>query len=104
MSEDLIHNVRLVEKYKNAIPALKRMDELGGCYYIAGSLVLSDLKDPVTGNSFTTINIKPIGDFESEIIKEAMYYASKIMVANKEGSCFYPQAVSNVEEYEKELA
>jgi len=101
MSEVLIANVRLVEKWKRAIPVMERMVELGGWCYIAGTLCLT-LDDPLTGSKFTSIDIEPIDDFESEIIQYGMYLASRIFInSGKTGSCFYAQAVKNIEIYEK---
>lgn len=102
---DLIHNVRLVEKYKQAIPILQDMLAHGNFYYCAGSLILqmSDPTDPGTASLITSINIEDINEYESEIIRKGQYLASKLFVQHKQGSCFYQQALDNVEEYEKEM-
>ena len=99
MSELLIHDVKLVEKYKNAIPEMERMLELGGYYYVAGTLCLN-IKDPVSGDNFTGIDILPIDDYASDIIRKGQYLASQLFVLHKEGSCFYAQAQDNVKKYE----
>jgi hypothetical protein len=101
MSKELIEGVRLVEKYKQAIPELERLLVTGGYCYFAGSLMLS-MKDPMTGAKLTAIDIKPIGDSASEIIQKGQYLASLLFVAHKsKTSCFYNQALSNIEDYEK---
>jgi len=101
MSEVLIANVRLVEKWKLATPIMERMVERGGWCYIAGTLCLT-LPDPLTSSNFTSIDIKPIDDYESEIIQYGMYLASRIFInSGKTSSCFYAQAEKNIEIYEK---
>lgn len=103
MSQILIDNVKLVDKWKQATPVMERMVEDGGWFYIAGTLCLS-IPDSLTGSKFTDIDIQPIGDFESEIIQYGMYLASRIFInSGKTGSCFYPQAEKNIEIYEKQL-
>ena len=98
---DLTYNIKLVEKYKRAIPELKKRLKEGSCHYIAGTLVL-DGRDPVQNSHYTTIDMKPIGDYESEIIQEALYLASKVYLKHKtEKHHYYGMALSNVNEYEE---
>lgn len=102
MNNELIYNVKLVEKYKRAIPALKDLIERNGYYYVAGTLVLSGVSDPLAGTGYINLDIYPIDDYESDVIREALYLASKIYVAHKEERCaFYAQALSNIEQYEQ---
>ena len=101
MSEVLINSVKEVEKWKNATPTMERMIVDGGWFYIGGSLCLS-IPDPLTDSNFTTIEIKPIDDYESEIIQYGMYLASRIFInSGKTGSCFYAQAEENIKIYEQ---
>jgi len=101
MSEVLIAQTRLVEKYKLAIPELEGILKLGGYCYIAGSLCLN-IKDPHSDLNFTAIDIHPISETNSEIIQKAQYLASQIFVKHKKKTCFsYNQAVSNIKEYEE---
>lgn len=103
MSDLLIDSVREVEKWKNATPTMERMVEKGGWCYVAGTLCLN-LKDPLTDSNFTSIDIKPIDDYESEIIQYGMYLASRIFInSGKTGSCFYKQAEKNIEIYEETI-
>ena len=98
---DLVYNVKLVEKYKRALPDLKRRLEEDSFFYIAGTLVVNG-PDPVENSKYITIDIEQIGDYESEIIREAMYLASLIFVKHKKETCFrYQTALSNIEEYER---
>jgi hypothetical protein len=100
MTNVLIDNIKLIEKWKLATPIMERMVVDGGWCYMAGSLILN-MPDPLSKSNFTTIDIEPIGDFESEIIQYGMYLASRIFEnSGKTGSCFYKQALSNIKEYE----
>ena len=98
---DLIYNVKLVEKYKRALPDLKRRLAEDSFFYIAGTLVVKG-PDPIQNSKFITIDLEPIGDYESEIIQEAMYLASLIYAKHKtEKHHDYKLALSNIEEYER---
>ena len=100
MSDLLISEVKLVERYKQAIPLMEKMLKDGGYYYIAGSLMLA-MVDPVTGNSMTEILIKPIDDYASETIRKGQYIASQIFVKHKGKTCYsYPEAAKNILKYE----
>jgi len=103
LSRDLIYNVKLVEKYKNAIPLLKRMLKCENCNYFAGTLLLN-IKDPVTNTAYTAIDIMAITNVESLIIQEAQYLASSIYVKHKaRTSAFYEIAEENIKIYNREL-
>ena len=100
MSDLLISEVKLVEKYKLAIPLMEKMLANGGFYYMAGSLML-DMFDPVTGLSLTAIDIKPIDDYASDTIRKGQYLASQLFVKNKGKTCYsYPEAAKNILKYE----
>lgn len=100
MSDLLISEVRLVEKYKLAIPLMEKMLTGGGFYYIAGSLMLS-MVDPATGSAITAIDIKPIDDYASDIIRKGQYLASQLFVKHKGKTCYsYSEAAKNILKYE----
>jgi len=101
MSELLIAQTKLVEKYKLAIPELERMLEHDAYYYIAGTLILN-IPNPATSKTFMDIDIEPINNYASDIIRKGQYLASQIFVKHKKKTCFsYDDAVSNITEYEK---
>ena len=101
MSEILIDAVKRVEKYALCMPMLEEMAAQGNfSAYVAGSLMIK--YDP--DKPMASINIEPLEGSGSEIIERGQYLASKIFVEHKKESCFYDQAVSNVEQYEKRYA
>ena len=104
MSEVLINSVKQVEKFKQVIPVLKRMYVYDSWYYIAGTLVVN-MENPVNGISFISIDIEPIDDYESEIIREGLYWASKLYIKAKEPTCsYYHMALDNIDKYESIVA
>lgn len=101
MAKILIDSVKEVEKAKQAIPFLRRQLEDGSFTYMAGSLILS-MSDPTSDSKYTCMNVRPIQETESEIIREAQYLTSLMYVKHKGETChFYKQALSNIEEYER---
>ena len=104
MSEVLIDSVKKVDKWKRAIPILEEMVQQGnyGCY-VAASLMISPKYlgyDDDAGISIQAFDIEPISEIVTESLRHAQQLCSKIFVKHKEGSCYYEQAVHNVEEYE----
>ena len=100
MSDLLISEVKLVEKYKQAIPLMEKMLANGGFYYVAGSLMLV-MTDPLEGTKYTEINIKPIDDYASETIRKGQYLASQLFVKHKGKTCYsYSEAAKNILKYE----
>ena len=98
MSDILIDAVKRIEKYSKCLPLLEEMVAQGNfSAYVAGSLIIK--YDPDL--PMACIDIEPIENSGSEIIERGQYLASKIFVKHKEGSCYYDQAVSNVEQYER---
>lgn len=90
----IIDECKRIDKYERAMPLLEEMAARGGCVmYIAGTLIIK-------GGIY--IDIEPISETVNETIRRGQYLASKIFVEHKEGSCFYEQAVQNVNEYERE--
>lgn len=104
MSKLLIDSVKLVEKWKLATPLMERILIHGGFCYFAGSLMLK-MEDPITHAVITDINILPIDDHASEIIRKGQYLASQIYVKHKAPTCcFQTLAKENIEKYEKVIA
>ncbi len=98
--DPLIKNVKILETHKNAIPVMKREIAAGTCHYIAGSLIIR-ITDEVSGDPFYIMNIRPIDNYESEIMRESQYLASRMYIKHKNTRCsFYQQALENVKIYE----
>ena len=101
MSNLLIAETLLVEKYKQAIPELERVLSENVYCYLAGSLILN-IPEPGTDRKYTSIDIKPIDNYASEIIRRGLYLASRIFInGDKTSSCFCEQAEKNIKIYEQ---
>lgn len=98
MSKELFGAVDEFEIAKRAIPELKRMLENGSYCYMGATLFLN-IRDH--RGQLILLDVRPITDIESAMMREAQYLVSKMYVKHKgEGYSAYEQALLNVRMYE----